>query len=481
MVNKLRLTRQQLSSFLTDHESIKQFESLFSVVDEFSQSPPGNIDTSAENANSKAQKALDILHSVQGALEYIDSAKIPYDANIVHKTWDEDISGDKTVRGSWTFTAINPITTAPESWMGPSAATGLYFKSGFVGVGVVPTNRLTVGPLGDSIDRIIPTLRVQGMNVSNGADGLGQYGGILLHATSSYSATARRFLVTNAYDLNKYAIIRSVDAATDPTIGVAGAVSSGTVDFYIDNTGKVWVPGANSVAGLLTSTNVTDVTAANTGAVQTLGGVYAAKTVWGATAHFGGAADYTSTEADGTVVFSGAATVWDDIQFPVGSGKVPAAGFPTWGTITAPQEGYSFDVGDSIQLETQEPPHGYKEGSTLYPHIHWKLNGAAGGTARKIQWRLDYEWWNANSATSTAGNVVIEVTTGAADVDKQNYITSFPTISGAGMTVGAQIMMRLSRIAKSAGGSDPVGDPWPTQVGIHVELDTVGSRTVTAK
>ena len=33
---------------------------------------------------------------------------------------------------------VNPFTTAAESWIGPSSTTGLYFKSGNLGVGVVP-------------------------------------------------------------------------------------------------------------------------------------------------------------------------------------------------------------------------------------------------------------------------------------------------------------------------------------------------------
>lgn len=44
------------------------------------------------------------------------------------------------LNASNTFTLINPIITAAESWIGPSATTGVYFKFGNVGIGFVPTS-----------------------------------------------------------------------------------------------------------------------------------------------------------------------------------------------------------------------------------------------------------------------------------------------------------------------------------------------------
>ena len=37
------------------------------------------------------------------------------------------------------FTLINPLTTIAESWIGPSSATGIYFKGGNVGIGIAPS------------------------------------------------------------------------------------------------------------------------------------------------------------------------------------------------------------------------------------------------------------------------------------------------------------------------------------------------------
>ena len=55
-------------------------------------------------------------------------------------------SGTPTLAGI-TCTAINPLTTAAESWVGPSAAAGIYFKGGNVGIGTTnPGNKLEIAP-----------------------------------------------------------------------------------------------------------------------------------------------------------------------------------------------------------------------------------------------------------------------------------------------------------------------------------------------
>jgi hypothetical protein len=44
------------------------------------------------------------------------------------------------------FTTINPIITLPESWIGPSSTTGIYFKGGQIGIGTItPTRLLDLG------------------------------------------------------------------------------------------------------------------------------------------------------------------------------------------------------------------------------------------------------------------------------------------------------------------------------------------------
>ena len=79
-------------------------------------------------------------------------------------------------------------------------------------------------------------------NYSDGTTWYGDYGQILLSSTSNMTGSARQFLITNALDNNKFAIIRSVDAGTNPVTNSTGnGVNSGTADFVINNTGNVGI------------------------------------------------------------------------------------------------------------------------------------------------------------------------------------------------------------------------------------------------
>jgi len=74
MVQRLNLTRDQLASFLQDHEQIKQFERLFSTVDDISNVTLDNISISAGNASASANEALASIEVMKSVLEYLDRA-----------------------------------------------------------------------------------------------------------------------------------------------------------------------------------------------------------------------------------------------------------------------------------------------------------------------------------------------------------------------------------------------------------------------
>ena len=79
-------------------------------------------------------------------------------------------------------------------------------------------------------------------NYSDGTTWFGSYGQILLSSNTNMTGSSRQFLITNALDNNKFAIIRSVDASTNPVTNSTGTgVNSGTADLVIDNTGKVGI------------------------------------------------------------------------------------------------------------------------------------------------------------------------------------------------------------------------------------------------
>ena len=74
MVQRLNLTRDQLASFLQDHEQIKQFELLFSTVNTIDNFTLDEVNTAAGNAVATANDALAQLASISSALEFLIEA-----------------------------------------------------------------------------------------------------------------------------------------------------------------------------------------------------------------------------------------------------------------------------------------------------------------------------------------------------------------------------------------------------------------------
>jgi hypothetical protein len=74
MVRRLNLTRDQLASFLQDHEQIKQFELLFSTVDTLGNVTIDELNISSGNATASANDALAQLSAVSQMLELLVTA-----------------------------------------------------------------------------------------------------------------------------------------------------------------------------------------------------------------------------------------------------------------------------------------------------------------------------------------------------------------------------------------------------------------------
>jgi hypothetical protein len=74
---RLGLTRDQLASFLSDHEQIKQFEKLFQTVDTINTVTIDEVNVSAGNANASANEALAQIVALANLIELINTAPRP--------------------------------------------------------------------------------------------------------------------------------------------------------------------------------------------------------------------------------------------------------------------------------------------------------------------------------------------------------------------------------------------------------------------
>lgn len=196
----------------------------------------------------------------------------------------------------------------------------------------------------------------------------------------------------------------------------------------------------------------------------------------------GTAPDYVQFESDGTIVLNGAATVWDDINHSFASAKVPAANAPTWATFIGNIKAYTFAINDYVDMEPMEVLHGYKEGTDLEFHLHYVTNGLD-ATDRTVKFEIEYSYANMGNPTTTGVGsalpsttvVSMEQTIPADTPDKTHMYTDIDDINGTGIAIGAIVAVRFKRIAAS--GTDPTSDPYCLMLGIHHEIDTLGSNT----
>ena len=195
----------------------------------------------------------------------------------------------------------------------------------------------------------------------------------------------------------------------------------------------------------------------------------------------------TLISATGDLSFAGTATVFNDLVLPLDSARVPASNAPSWEPFVGNLNAYAYEVGD-FQEFTTEMIHGYKEGSDFSFHIHAALN-ATTGQEEKVRFEIEYSIADANVITGfgdvfpdgSGSLLTAELVVPNATNDLTHVFITVGVDSAGSFGIDATIKGRIRRIAKSVGGNELTGDIFVTQVGIHYEVDTVGSRTINVK
>jgi len=195
--------------------------------------------------------------------------------------------------------------------------------------------------------------------------------------------------------------------------------------------------------------------------------------------------NYATFEDDGTLVFAGDATTYDDLPpTPITAAKLGATA-PTLATFVGNIQQYTFDASNDYVIGATELTHKYTEGTDLDIHVHWATNGTD-GTDRGVKLQLEYVVSNAKGVApfdelfpGSSTNVSAETTIPASTGDRAKIISDLGVLSDADLKIGAYICWRFERI--TAVGTAPSNDPFVLAVGFHMNQDTTGSREEYAK
>jgi hypothetical protein len=191
------------------------------------------------------------------------------------------------------------------------------------------------------------------------------------------------------------------------------------------------------------------------------------------TLNLGAAGNQITTDANGDVTMTGSATYWDDVVID-GLAVRPGGTAPGLaGGISGGLYLYAFDAASDESVHfTVQLPHGYKEGSTIYPHIHWYSPQAS---TNVVRWGLEYQW--ANVAGTFSGSTVYAE---PANAGLTNQLADFTAITGTSKTISSILVCRLFRDADHANDTFAY-DASLLSIDFHVEMDTLGSHEVTTK
>lgn len=169
-----------------------------------------------------------------------------------------------------------------------------------------------------------------------------------------------------------------------------------------------------------------------------------------------------------------ATPVYDDIIISA-SNLRPGASAPEFAVFISPVYAMKFVAGNTdIAYGAFEIPHDYKEGTALEVHVHWSPSSADTGDC---VFKFNAVVENMGSAGAFGAIAEMTATDAGGGVAKTHQYASFGTIAGANRKIGDIIAFELKR----PNTDSFTGDAFLLSIGIHYQIDTIGSRSISAK
>jgi hypothetical protein len=171
--------------------------------------------------------------------------------------------------------------------------------------------------------------------------------------------------------------------------------------------------------------------------------------------------------------------MYEDVNFPINQrtgGNIAAfTAIDAGGVLLYPQ----WEVNDYHVCDSNELPHGWKEGTEISWHIHLITNGTNADN-RFVKWELI--WAIADASEQLVEQTTIttaDYTIPANTPTKTHLIVPIGAVTLTNYRIGAHMYPRLKRVAST--GTAPSANPWVTMLQAHIQLDTLGSTQITSK
>lgn len=171
-------------------------------------------------------------------------------------------------------------------------------------------------------------------------------------------------------------------------------------------------------------------------------------------------------------------TYYDDIIFPLILGKLPAANYPDMAAFVGGTQALAFDKStDQTVFSSNELLHKWKIGSDIECHIHW-AEGATPDTG-SVTWGLEVAFAQIGDAFTVLDTLY--VTDDADSVAHKHHYADFGDLDMSAYAdvtdISGNFLIRVYRDANGTAGADTYDyDAFGITVGMHIEIDSFGSR-----
>ena len=170
-----------------------------------------------------------------------------------------------------------------------------------------------------------------------------------------------------------------------------------------------------------------------------------------------------------TGIWTNGKLLYNDLFFPFTTGTLGAAGYPT---LVQDSGYYAFTIDTTgvskcIMHYIIQMPHDYKEGTNIFPHVHYKHEVGVGTPS----FRVKYKWYNL-SGTAIANWKYYDMTVATGTTDKTHQaVYGTIGIDGSGKTISSILVLQVYLVAVTT--STPVN---AYQFDIHYLTDIIGSN-----
>ena len=164
--------------------------------------------------------------------------------------------------------------------------------------------------------------------------------------------------------------------------------------------------------------------------------------------------------------------VWDDLRVSLERANNQGGATPTYTIFKNGTKAYRFANGNALDF-TVQLPHGWKEGTTIYPHLHWCPTTNV-SPSDNVGIGFEYTWASIGGAWGATTTVTRDVATGVNSAYK-HIMNDFDDdgIDATGQTVSSVLVCRVFRQAAAA--DDYASGAFFLELDFHYQADTFGS------